>query len=201
MEGKRMKKIPTVFIREFENHKLKRITEEFANEECKEAFLHGRATEKWDGSCCAMIGDDFYKRFDYNIHKNRKLPAGAIPCQDKPDALTGHWPHWVPCRRDNPADKWFWAAYDRTVEDLHITGPLPMWSWEAIGKHFNGNPYKLDYDKLVLHGYDICNVERTFEGVYRYLKTHYIEGLVFWHKGEPVCKIKRSDFGMRWADE
>ena len=31
-----------------------------------------------------------------------------------------------------------------------------------------------------------------------YLRTHAIEGLVFWKDGEPQCKIKRSDFGFKW---
>lgn len=25
-----------------------------------------------------------------------------------------------------------------------------------------------------------------------------IEGLVFWFNGEPICKIKRTDFGFDW---
>lgn len=25
-----------------------------------------------------------------------------------------------------------------------------------------------------------------------------IEGIVFWKDGEPLCKIKRTDFGFEW---
>ena len=25
-----------------------------------------------------------------------------------------------------------------------------------------------------------------------------MEGIVFWHEGAPLCKIKRSDFGFKW---
>ena len=31
--------------------------------------------------------------------------------------------------------------------------------------------------------------------------THNIESLVFWKDGEPQCKIKRSDFGIKWPDK
>lgn len=51
---------------------------------------------------------------------------------------------------------------------------------------------------LVRHGEDMVEVERSFEGIRKYLEEHNIEGLVFWFNGEPACKIKRSDFGYSW---
>ena len=39
---------------------------------------------------------------------------------------------------------------------------------------------------------------RDFNSIKEYLEDHKIEGLVFWLNGEPVCKIKRSDFGFSW---
>ena len=59
-----MKKIPTLFERVFENHKkvgiLPNVTPGM------EWVLEGEgvATEKMDGSCCAIIGGVFYKRYD-----------------------------------------------------------------------------------------------------------------------------------------
>jgi len=49
--------------------------------------------------------------------------------------------------------------------------------------------------------FDLCKalmLERTFDAVKHWLETHYVEGIVFWLDGEPICKIKRSDFGMKW---
>ena len=72
-------------------------------------------------------------------------------------------------------------------------------TYEAIGPHFQSNPYKLTYDVLVRHGREIVkDVPRSFEGLREYLRDHEIEGLVFWRNGEPQCKIKRSDFGFTW---
>lgn len=61
------------------------------------------------------------------------------------------------------------------------------------------NPYNYDYDALIKHGKEIVEVERTFEGIKKYLSEHEIEGLVFWKDGIPQCKIKRSDFGFEWS--
>ena len=102
-------------------------------------------------------------------------------------------PCWVKCDRNNPADKRFWSAYDHSSYSCDTDG-----TYEAVGKHFNGNPYKLDFDTLVRHGEAKIYVKRTFEGIKKFLSKNYIEGIVFWKDGEPKCKIKRSDFGFEW---
>ena len=182
-----MKKIPTLFVRKFEGHKIVDITDEITPG-CEEAFLNGIATVKVDGSCCAIIDGVFYKRYD--CKKGKKPPEGAIPCCD-PDPVTGHWPHWVKVDPEDPADRWFCVALEssRSVKDG---------TYEAVGPHFNGNPYQLDYDELDRHGRIEIDIHRAFESVKDYLEHHIIEGIVFWLNGEPVCKIKRSDFGFKW---
>lgn len=188
-----MKKIPTLFERQFENHRIVGITDKITPG-CEEAFLNGYATIKFDGSCCAIIDGKLYKRYD--AKKGKKPPEGAIPCCD-PDPVTGHWPHWVLVDFNNPADKWFVKAVCNIFSP--DTRDISYATFEAIGPHFNGNPYSLLEDRLVLHGEAILHdVPRTFKGVKQYLEDTYIEGIVFWLDGEPVCKIKRSDFGFSW---
>ena len=183
-----MKKIPTLFVREFENHNVINISDEITPG-CEEAFRNGVATIKIDGACCAIIGGELYKRYD--AKRGKKPPEGAIPCCD-PDPITGHWPHWVMTDPSNPADRWFVEASWNTKIDL-VDG-----TYEAIGKHFNGNPYDLNTDYLEPHGEMVVEVERSFEAVKKYLEENCVEGLVFWLNGEPVCKIKRKDFGLLW---
>lgn len=189
-----MKKIPTLFKREYKNHKVVNILPEVT--EGYEWVLQGKGTPtvKIDGSCCAIINGELYKRYD--AKKGRKPPVGAIPCCE-PDKVTGHHPHWVKCSVDNPADKWFNKAYENTcaINDFIADG-----TYEAIGKHFQGNPYDLRCDTLERHGARIIKdmPDRTFEGIKKYLTDHYIEGVVFWLDGEPKVKIKRSDFGLEW---
>ncbi len=72
-------------------------------------------------------------------------------------------------------------------------------TYELIGKHINGNPYNLDTDILEKHGMRILeNVPRNYEGIKEYLKSHYIEGIVFYRGNGEMCKIKRSDFSFEW---
>lgn len=193
-----MKKIPTLFERVFENHKVVEVKPITASGLCGEAFTRGIATIKLDGSCCAIICGELYKRYD--AKKGKPIPEGAIKCQENADAITGHLPCWVKCDKDNPADKWFFEALKNCVfceNNVQINGDIT--TFEAVGKHFNGNPYNLDEDRLYRHGCYIAEVERTFEGVKKWLKQHNQEGLVFWLDGKPICKIKRSDFGFEWG--
>lgn len=192
-----MKKIPTLFVREFENHRVVGVKDEFTSEECKRAFLEGIPTIKFDGSCCAVIDGKFYKRYD--AKKGKPIPEGAIKCQDEPDEITGHFPCWVKVSETDPSDKWFVAAF-KTYEKEY--GKPKNRTYEAVGKHFQGNPYKYDYDILVPHGKAPCLLDaRTFESVKTYLARYPQEGIVFWIDGKPVCKIKRSDFGFEWPIE
>ena len=77
-------------------------------------------------------------------------------------------------------------------------GVLHDGTYEAIGKHFNGNPYHMDCDTLVRHGTDFVYPGRSFNGLSRFLEENKIEGVVFWKDGEPQCKIRRKDFGLVW---
>ena len=133
-----MKKIPTLFTRIYEGHKIVGIKDEITPG-CEDAFKNGIATIKVDGSCCAIINGNFYKRYD--AKKGRKPPEGAIPCCDH-DPVTGHWPHWVPVDSNNPGDKWFIQAKANSA--MIIREQATDWTYEAIGPHFQGNPYNLE---------------------------------------------------------
>lgn len=187
-----MKKIPTLFVREFENHRVKRILPEVTPGFEWVLEGDGIATIKFDGAACAIIDGQLYRRFD--AKPGRTVPEGAIPCCE-PDAVTGHHPHWVKCVEGDPESKWFFVARD--------SYPLKLedGTYEAIGRHFNGNPYKMTGDTLVKHGESVIEhgeFARSFEGIKAFLEKTYIEGIVFWKDGEPQCKIKRSDFGFEW---
>lgn len=67
-----MKKIPTLFEREYANHKVVGI-KPIVTEGMKWVLNgEGVATVKFDGSCCAIINGEFYKRYD--ARKGKKLP-------------------------------------------------------------------------------------------------------------------------------
>lgn len=186
-----MKKIPTLFERVYENHRVVDVLPNITHGMEWVITGEGIATVKVDGSCCSIINGEFYKRYD--AKKGKKVPIGAIKCQDKPDPITGHLPCWVKCDRNNPSDKWFWNAYDRSPYSWNEDG-----TYEAVGRHFRNNSYNMEHDILIKHGIDIIEVDRSFEGIKKYLAENYIEGIVFWKDEKPMCKIKRSDFGFEW---
>lgn len=192
-----MKKIPTAFRRVFNGHKIAAVLPEFTNDECRHAVENGLPTIKIDGSCCAIIDGVFYKRYD--AKNGKPIPDGAIKCQDEPDAITGHLPCWVKVSDDNPADKWFIAAYNRWISENET---MRAGTFEAIGKHFQGNPYNLDFDIIEPHGMRIPKEYgklNTFDDIKKWIENHpEHEGIVWWYDGEPVCKLKRSDFGLKF---
>lgn len=213
-----MKKIPTLFERVYENHKIVDILPNVV--QGMEWVLKGEgiATLKVDGSCCAIINGEFYKRYD--AKRGKPIPEGAIKCQEEPDPITGHFPCWMKVDKNKPEDKWFREAYKNAIDSGKIettnsglaSGKISEHrefiypkmqdgTYEAIGVHFQGNPYDLRSDTIVKHGTIIIDVERTFDGIKKYLSDHYIEGIVFWLDGEPRCKIKRSDFEFEWGNK
>ena len=189
-----MKKMPTLFKRIYDGNCVKGIIDEVLPGMEWVLAGDGLATVKIDGTCCAIIGGKFHRRYD--AKRGRKPPAGAFPCCD-PDPTTGHWPHWLPVDSKDRGSNWHLAAYYNAGGIW-----LPEGTYEAIGPHFQNNPYALTYDILEKHGNRIIkDAPRSFDGLCEYLRVHNIEGIVFWKDGEPRCKIKRSDFGFKWPDE
>lgn len=193
-----MKKIPSLFIREFENHIIRNITTQ-VTPGC-EWVLNGEgiATEKFDGTCCLIQDGKLYKRYD--AKKGKIPPKGAIPCQPEADPITGHWPHWVLVSKDKPEDKWYVKAYDYLGEQSMLYDKYIIdGTYELCGPHFQGNPYNLERDLFFRHGEKVLkDVPRDFEGIKKYLEEHYIEGIVFHRGNGDMCKIKRTDFNLEW---
>lgn len=185
-----MKKMKTLFKRQFTNHQIDKCLNE-VEPECQWVLDgEGYATEKLDGTCCLIQNNKIYRRYDYKV--GRKLPNGAIPCQEKADLITGHFPHWLLCTEDDCNAKYYLSAFAKQHN-------LENGTYELIGKHINANPYNLDEDVLMKHGDIILeNVPRTYEGIKKYLEEHYIEGIVFYRGNGEMCKIKRTDFNFKW---
>lgn len=151
------------------------------------ALTEGIATRKFDGTACAIIAGELYRRYD--VKKGREVPPGAIACQE-PDPITGHWPHWIKCQEGNPADKYHMEAFANLENKTDGT-------YELVGEKVQGNPERYIGHVLVRHGEQLCRPERTFEGIRYYLQGHDIEGIVFHHPDGRMCKIRKSDYGMK----
>ncbi len=181
-----MKKLSTLYKKNPEN--LGRIINE-VNPENSWAFTMGVATRKFDGTSCAIIGGELYKRFD--LKKGRVLPSNAIACQE-PDEKSGHHPFWVKCEREDKSNKWHFVAFDVLVNKEDGT-------YELCGEKVQGNPEKIEGHQLIRHGSEKLEItDLSFEGLRSYLEQADIEGIVFHHKDDDrMCKIRKTDFGIK----
>ena len=200
-----MKKIPCLFKREFENHKVTKLLNE-VTEGCEWVYTLPTviATEKFDGTACLIKEGKLYKRYD--AKKGKKVPEEAILCQPEADPITGHFPVWVPVKEDKPDDKWYIKAFKQLERDSMIYDKYIIdGTYELCGPHFQTNPYNLNEDTFFKHGSKVIEEleDYSFESIKNYLETHNIEGIVFWSnkQGEQMCKIRRKDFGFPWNEK
>jgi hypothetical protein len=181
-----MKKISTLYRKNPENLGL---VVNIVNKENQWVFKDGIATRKFDGSACAIINGELFKRYD--VKKGRQIPENAIPCQEA-DEITGHHPHWIKCDREKPEDKYFF-------EGLDGLGHKENGTYELVGEKVQGNPEKIEGHHLMKHGmFFYANLDLSFEGLKKFLEKTDIEGIVFHHKEDGrMCKIRKSDFGIK----
>jgi hypothetical protein len=155
----------------------------------------GIATRKWDGIATEIMGGEIFRRYD--VKKGRTAPVGAIPCQE-PDEITGHHPHWVKCDRNNPADKYFFIAFDKLVDK--VDGTYELISDNFQGRHSKKNPENISGHCLIKHGTETFELpDLSFEGIKSFIcdPENDIEGIVFHHKTDGrMCKIKKSNYGV-----
>lgn len=193
-----MIKIPTLFTKVFDDKgNYLGVKDEWNKEiEQLEAHLANNwanvvPTVKYDGTACLVVNGKIYRRWDNKKHK--KVPDGALFCDAH---VEGHEIWWVPCREDNPNDKYHLKAF---VDE-------PNGTYELVGKHFQNNPYNLEEDVLIQHGFlgRIILSDINYKNVYEWVKKHNEEGLVFWTIDNndnllaPIAKIRRKDFGLEW---
>lgn len=147
------------------------------------------ATRKFDGTSCAIINGDLFKRFD--LKPGRQLPENTIACQDA-DSVTGHHPHWVKCERSDKSNKWHFEGFDKL--EIKSEG-----TFELCGPKVQGNPENLERHELIKHGAEKLEIkELSFEGIKRFLTENDIEGIVFHHKSsEMMCKVRKKDFEIK----
>ena len=172
-----MQKIPTMFVRD-ETLRGYPVIDQI-KPECKWVQDgEGFATQKIDGTNVKIEGGLFYRR--------------QKPLTEDYDEAS-----YVPCRRDDPNDRYLWEAFDGLEEKV---GAI----YEAVGPKIQGN--KEGHRKHILISVSPPDPRlwfqipppRSFLGLREFLETFHLEGLVFHHSDGRMCKIKRRDFGFRW---
>lgn len=199
-----MKKIPTVFVIDREAG----LAIDEVNAGAEWVLLgEGVASVKYDGTACFSQNGILYKRFDRKLTKKARakmrrdadfvpciadfkpLPEGSIALEDSWDAVTYHWPFWVPVNFEDPGNAAFLDAMQYLPETL-VDG-----SYELVGPKIQGNPYALTRHAFLRHGQDVVPVvDRSFSGIKAVLTSLDEEGVVFEHPDGRMAKIRRKDF-------
>jgi len=205
-----MQKIPSVFKRDYDGRR--QVYDEVVPG-CEWVLAgEGRATLKWDGTCCLIRGGRMFKRYDRKPTKSARkrgkpyasaddfkaAPDNWEAAEDAPNLHTGHWPGWLPIG-DGPEDQWHreaLAGRDNT---------LPDGTYELAGPKIQSNPHAFEAHVLVPHGMHWVHTRTlpaegpiTFSLVRDALERLRHEGIVWHHPDGRMAKIKRRDFGFDW---
>jgi hypothetical protein len=180
-----MKKIKSLFMRDYKG--TRQVYDELVPGSEWVTLGEGVPTRKFDGTACMVKEGVIYKRYD--VKKGRPAPEVGIPCEDKPNEHTGHWPWWIPVG-NGPEDKYFNEAFRGDEEDG---------TYELVGPKINGNRGGWPEHQLLKHGSVVLTDAPTdFHGLREWFRGHDIEGIVWHHPDGRMVKIKKKDFGLKW---
>ena len=187
-----MKKIPTLFQRNYETDKLVRNE---VTPGCQWVLAgEGIGTRKFDGTACLVRDSRLYRR--YELKKGKVVPPDFEAAQES-DEQTGDTPGWVPVSAAGSDDKWHRVAA-ATWSDFLGNPKEDGQTYELCGPKVQGNPEGFITHVLIQHGCIVVDdCPRDFDGIREYLNSHTIEGIV-WHRGNgEMVKVKARDFGLR----
>ena len=184
-----MKKIISLFQRNYDGDRL--VRDEVVPGAEWVLAGEGRATRKYDGTCCLVRDRRLYKRLDV---KPGKTPPTDFE-EEQHDEVTGKRFGWVPVG-DGPEDRWHREAWDDSPS-------LPDGTYELVGPKVQGNPEGMRRHFLIRHGFLSSfdphpeTVPRTYDALKVWLAEHDWEGIVWHHPDGRMVKIKAKDFGLR----
>lgn len=180
-----MKKIPTIFVRDWDNNP-KYVTKE-RNPECAWVFAgEGEATRKFDGTCVRFDGERWWARREAKKDKQPPPNFEHVALDEE----TGKTIGWEPADQSGFA-KWLQAALD-----YNPPSAWPVGTYELIGPKINGNPEGWSVHDLIKHSMAIHleDAPRDFDGLAAWLHSQPYEGIVWHHEDGRMAKIKARDF-------
>lgn len=183
-----MKKIPTLFKRDFTNNGA--IMDEYSDNTEWVRNGEGVATRKYDGTSALIRNGKYFKR--YELRAGREAPYG-FELADK-DETTGKSMGWVEVGNGNE-DKWHREATDGKTDGID----LPDGTYELIGPKVQGNPenYVEHYLQKHSEAEQYVDVPTEFEALKQWLEDRDIEGLVWYHPDGRMVKIKKKDYRLK----
>lgn len=184
-----MKKIPTLFKRDFTNNGM--IIDEYNDGTEWVQHGEGEATRKYDGTSVLIHGKKMYKRYEY---RDGKTPPTDFVEADY-DNTTGKHVGWVQVGWGSE-DKWHREAIKSGNPD-HVG--LLDGTYELLGPKVQGNPEHFKKHQLKKHTLATVysDVPIEFEALKQWLNDKDIEGIVWHHHDGRMVKIKKKDFRLR----
>jgi Family of unknown function (DUF5565) len=186
-----MKKIPTLYLRDFTEPSNGRYVTREAHPDCRWVLDgEGAATRKYDGTCCMSDGERWWARRE--VKPGKSAPAGFVLVET--DDVTGKAVGWEPVEQSGFA-KWHADAL-RDTDSVIAQRGFPAGTYELVGPKINGNPEKVDEHNLWAHSAAVVlePLARDFDSLAAFLKGFDGEGIVWHHPDGRMAKLKRRDF-------
>lgn len=196
-----MKKIPTLFERDFSNsgHITQKVTKGC---EWVQRGL-GVPTFKYDGTAVKYHHGVWYvrrtvKQVDRDSYHYFMVSSDSRGYKNFPanfkieeyDPVTQKAFGWVPATGDDREPYLVEALRKHCVYWVDGT-------FELVGPKINGNRQNLSHHALLRHGVPIEGYVPTgFNELYEYLRDFKFEGIVWYRVDGSMAKIKRRDFGL-----
>lgn len=186
-----MRKIPTIFDRDWEGSK--KVIDRFVDGVTRDILAECVATEKLDGTNV---------RLTVRNHTLIRVEKRRNPDKfQKAKGITEPW--YVDADEFSPDDKFIWEAA-RSTDLANV--PDGEWSGEVLGPKVQGNPLNLESHRVVLFSIGVApkfeDAPTTYEALRAWLpaqRSKYgrncgIEGIVWHHPDGRMFKIKVKDF-------
>jgi hypothetical protein len=183
-----MRKIPTVFVRDYSTNPP-RLTDQ-VTPGCEWVLAgQGKATRKYDGTAVLVKGDASVMT-RREVKPGKPEPVGFVEVEA--DQTTGKKVGWEP---------WQLSSFRKVLAEIIATVPLEPGTYELVGPKVNGNPERRDSHVLVSHQRAEQITEpsgtRTAEDIADMVKeveARGWEGIVYHHPDGRMAKIKVRDY-------
>jgi hypothetical protein len=180
-----MRKIPTLFVRDFTEPSNGRYVTEEVTPGCEWVLAgEGVPTRKYDGTCTYFDGERWWARRE--VKQGKTPPPNWVPLEA--DTTTGKTVGWEPM-----AQSAFAKYHAEALADM--PDEITPGTYELIGPKVNGNPEQLHHHWLMSHAdATVLDAPRDFEGLAKHLADFEHEGIVWHHPDGRMAKIKVRDF-------
>ncbi len=189
-----MRKIPTLFVRDWEGSKGRYVTDELTPGLEWVLAGEGVPTRKYDGTAIMVDANGgLWARRE--VKPGKESPPDFWPIET--DDTTGKTVGW------EPAENSGFAKFIAEAVENFGAGPIPFGTYELVGPKIQGNPEAYDEHVLIAHALAETieqepNVGADAPGgvlnIIAIARAHGWEGIVWHHPDGRMAKLKVRDY-------